>query len=148
MKLTLAKALKLKNKKVATINKLKQRIMENNSYNSKNIPSYNSSRTLEEYNKEVEELVKLKIAINTANVKITGSILQLGEIKTKIIMLRSLNTTEGEQTHGFGSNRTTDILTATITEIQADKMVEELESQLETIQDSIDYFNATTEIEI
>jgi len=148
MKITLAKALKLKNKKVSVINKLKERIMENNSYNSKNVPSYNSSRLLEEYNKEVESLVNLKVAINTANVKITGSILQLSEIKTKIIMLRSLNTKEGEQTYGYGSNRTTDVLTATITEIQADKMVEELELQLETIQDSIDYFNATTEIEI
>lgn len=147
MKITLAKALKVKNKMVANLRKLSERIMENNSFNEINPPTYDSRHALEEYDKALNKLIALKVAVNTENVKIADTLLRIGEIKTKITFLRSTSTRQGVINGGHRGEQVTYTYIATIPEVELDQLIEKLEAEVDILQDKIDHFNATTEIE-
>lgn len=147
MKITLSKALKLKNKRASIINKLRNRVLQSNSYNEENKPTYNSQEQYNLYEKEVELMNNLKSVINKANIEIIPTILELGETKAKISMLNQLNTINEISSRGFGDSKVVVKYIATINEESKDQMINSLESKVEELQDKIDYYNTTTEIE-
>ena len=90
-----------------------------------------------------DELIQLKTAISTANVKIYSKIVLLEELKNRLSVFESINS--GKSNVAFYDNHT-DIVAYSFTDVEKDELVERTRKQIEETQDAIDYFNATTDI--
>ncbi len=97
------------------------------------------------YRKLQDGLIVVKAAIQRANLPIYEDILQLGELKGVIQMLDGLNTKNGSEP---GYPGTEFRYTAVILKPEVLGIIRELETQIDSIQDKLNEFNASTRIEI
>jgi hypothetical protein len=143
----LRKALQVKNRLAGEVANLTKLIQANNS-TVEGTSKFNIAALFDERAATVEKLTKVKTAIAVANVPIYEKIDTLAEIKSHIAMLRSLNTAEGVQSHGYGENTKTYTIVAFVNAAEVEVMVKRLNLDIEKLQDEIDYFNTVTEITI
>ena len=78
----LAKALKLKNKKLKEYKSTLMKVNQNNSYDVDNKPIYDSGKLYNEAVEQLKDYLELKSAIHTTSEPIRFKIFQLGEIKS------------------------------------------------------------------
>ena len=165
-RMKLAQALKKKNRLVGEINRTKaliigaqmERICVSSSQkdallNEKTCDPKNtkiSDETKGKFNVELtkfvtltDELIQLKTAISTANVKIYSKIVLLEELKNRLATFEMLNS--GKPNVAFYDSHV-DIVAYSFTDAEKDELVERTRKQIEETQDAIDYFNATTDI--
>jgi hypothetical protein len=140
--MTIAQALKLKNKTTAKLSKLWQRFHESNSYEIGQDPTYFASDLWEEINQVTSDLVMLKAKIHEASAPVRADIFHMSEIKTTIQRLRALSTRKGTNTHY--DNLTT--YTCVYDALWKDTQLETLENKIEELQEKLDKFNHTTNI--
>lgn len=138
--MTLAQALKKKNKLVKQINEKKKRVRENNSILTTNTRSYVIADLRKDLAGLTDELIALKVQIQTANVPILAKIYQLSEMKDQIAFLRSVSTTVGKITNHYHNTAET-VFQAELTAVEVDTEVEALEAKIELLQEEIDTFN-------
>ena len=93
--MTLAKALKQKNRLAQKISNLQKDIQRENRVRDDDLRKIKVEDLLEELIRKVNELIKLKIAIFVASTPMRESILRIGELKSRIVFLQGINTTEG-----------------------------------------------------
>lgn len=144
--MTIAQALKEKNKKISKISTLWSRVSNYNSILKGSDRPYNIGETWQQYRFEVSELVKLKTQIHNASLPVREDIFNLSETKSILNSVRSLSTTNGIiQQSRFADN--------SIVEMEAmfnlewkDREIERLENLIESIQEKLDAFNHTTHI--
>lgn len=146
MEITLAKALKFKNVLVRDLNTLTTRLLTNNSYLKPNTPKYDANILLKEIESKRLELIRLKVALQVANVGIVEKLILLGELKNYVSNLNSLSTQEGEVTSHYQAQNS--VYECTINQIAKDELVKNIQKQIDDLQDDIDAFNATTKITI
>ena len=150
MKVTLAKALKLKNR---FANKLQDV--------SRNIVTYNSvieglerpldvNALMEKRGKLVDALINLKTAISVANTPIQSTIYLLAEIKGELGFLRSIDTTAGKQinTGNWGAEDNIYEKSAVIDYATIQGLIQQAEIDIDTNQDKLDKHNHTIDVEI
>lgn len=142
--MNLAKALKVKNKKIAEYNKTLQKVMNYNSYEISSKKDYNAKELLQLAEKQLSEYVALKTAIHAASQPVRDKIFLIGELKSLLSRIHGLPTNEGSVKDRFSTETLT--YASDITLLEKDAKIDELEKQIEEIQDALDYFNATTEI--
>ena len=142
----LYKALKLKNKITGEISKIKQKIQSHNSYPDGSKHYFQINDLLAELKKKIMDLGNLKMQIYRANLPIQNLIFELSEQKSMITFLSGLDVKEGEQAIGYSSEKTRNY-TATITEKERDEMIVAHQKEIDEIQESLDTFNHTTEID-
>tara|TARA_R110000822_G_scaffold21989_1_gene69534 strand:- start:1312 stop:1776 length:465 start_codon:yes stop_codon:yes gene_type:complete len=150
MKITLARALKLKNRLAGQLAKIGGRAVSHNSYVEGTNNSYDSVKVFAEYRKIQEQLVELKSKVQAANAPIHKDIAMMGELRTEIVLLNSMSVTKGvvtEPRYGEGQD-TTRVYVAAIDKLARDNNVAELEQEIDILQDDIDAHNATTTIEL
>jgi hypothetical protein len=68
----------------------------------------------------------------------------IGELKSLLSRIQGLSTTEGVYRDRYAPEGST--FGADITQLEKDDKIIELETAIESLQDELDYFNATTEI--
>ena len=85
----------------------------------------------------------MKAAIQKANVPVYDKIFMLSELKNVIIKLKRIPTEEGEIRYG---NSEPLIRTVIFNKLTIDNLIKESEDQIETIQEELESYNATTEI--
>jgi hypothetical protein len=141
----LSKALKLKNKKVTDYNNTITKMVSHNSYDVERKKVYDSKLLLEESLNKMEDLIKFKAAIHNTSEPIREKIFRLGELKNFIMNLNRLSTSEGKTRSGYNSD-VVSIFACDIDELEKVKLIETTQNAIETIQDEIDIFNATTEL--
>jgi hypothetical protein len=147
MKINLVKALKLKNKYVGKMNLLKTQALSNCYQEGQKVRDITNVWT--DYEKLVNSLINLKVEIAKANVGINEKILRLSEYKTQIQQLNMVPTNEGPSTKYLRDGTEQTIITKCFHSMEAiDALKNSLESQIETLQDDIDVYNATTFIEV
>lgn len=144
MKLT--QALKLKNKEVARLNALKQRLLKSNTYVEGSIPSYNSRALVREYEDQLAKVAHIKTVISEANRPIQHEIYELSELKGLIKTLQGLSTLTGPQSDGYRGVIQTFV--SEISESEKDEMIEKYQERIEIIQERLDTFNATNSVEL
>ncbi len=148
--MNITKALKVKN---AILRKLIQKrtifARENSRINTENDNDINFSLLSNEINKLVADLIDIKTKIAKANVNIYEKIIHMAELKTEIVYLKELNVTSGTifQNVGYNNPPIEKKYVAFINEKDRDALLEKLQSLIETIQDDIDLYNATTNID-
>ena len=92
----LAKALKLKNKKLKEYKSTLMKVIQHNSYDVDNKPIYNSAELLEEAKILMADYLKLKSAIHFTSEPIRFNIFELGELKSLMNTIGNLDTKSGD----------------------------------------------------
>jgi hypothetical protein len=139
-------ALKLKNKLVQELNDLMAKLHQNNSVIEGNLRDYSTKTLLAEIYSKVDELTVLKTRIHRANTPVYDKIFLLAELKSVVKNLKSLDCTNGIATDYYSRNDSKTIKTSEITSVERDNEVKFLISRIDEIQDELDEFNATVEI--
>jgi len=147
-KVSMARALKEKNRIAGRLSKLRELVNKENS-REKKIPRgidvrgvYDESRAL------TDRLVAIKSAIAVANQPIVGKIIELGEVKSEISYMNNLNVTEGVFQKGDYGRSVTEAYDAVIRKPEVLERIAELQDRADELQDALDEFNASMKIEI
>ena len=144
------KALKEKNKLVASIN---QHIANLSAYNSveegSEVP-YSALESLASARSSIDALVDLKTAIHKANSSVYSKIFKLAELKSLAAHLKRIDCTSGKVATNpyMRGDQAPVIKTAALTVVKRDELVKEIEAEIESIQEELDAHNATKNISI
>ncbi len=108
---------------------------------------------MEELEKAVHNLIRLKIIIFTASIPVRDTILILAEAKSRISFLKGIDTHEGKgkSTDYIGGGRYVDADIAFSTAFDVVWVRTEItkgEEQIDKLQDELDAFNHKTEVVI
>lgn len=144
----LHQALKLKNRLVGEINRLKVIFNRENSRRSDDPSKVDPKEIFDKIKHNQSLLITLKANIAAANISIYPLIEEMSELKTEIQYLQSLSTREGievERSYGTTSGATY-TWNAFLNQAKVDSLVEDLQKRINDLQDKIDAYNASTDI--
>jgi len=145
--MNIKQALKKKNKLVKDLINTFRKIDTYNMVEFENIPPYNVTQLLSDYENIMLELVELKKSIHLANQPVQEKIFLLSEYKTFAKHLNSLRCTEGVSTEYNDWSKTNMVKKySQLTITQRDFIVQDLEDKIEIIQEELDEFNHKTKI--
>lgn len=147
-KVRIRKALQIKNRLAGEVANLNKLIQSHNSRREDAPKNFDVTALILDRENAVKKLIAVKTALAKANVSIYGHIYHMAELKDEIKFYRSLNTTEGSDEVGYGERARQVKISATINAANVESKVNELTIAIEKLQDEIDYFNSTTEIEV
>lgn len=145
---TIARALKEKNRVAGRLAKARELVGAENSQN-KSVPRGVDVAAMYDLAKMLRNrLIAIKSAIAEANKPIVSKIIELDEIKSEIAFLNGLDVKEGKfVTTNYGTRIESEI-DAIISKQQVLDEVAALQVRADRIQDELDEFNATTKVEI
>src|SRR5207248_8495015 len=97
---------------------------------------------------KLAEIIKVKAAVAAANVEIYDKIFRLAELKGLVATLTSLDTKAGVFHEGgrFGEPGYEVEYIAQLGKVDVDKLVAELQDEIQTLQDALDEFNFTRSV--
>jgi hypothetical protein len=142
--MNVSQALKQKNKLAIELKKQYNIAQRYNQIEEGNIRRYSAQEALDKASTLAIELTELKTKIHLANAPVYSKIFQMAELKGRIKELKQIPIQEGKQAGSYGSSETVKEVEINVAEI--DKMVEQLELQIESIQSELDIHNSTTQI--
>jgi len=146
--MTVKQALKLKNKLVQDLNKLTEKLHNNNSVIEGNTRDYSAKELLAEMYVRIDELTAIKTQIHKANAPVYDKIFLLSELKSAVNKLKFLDCTSGVAIDYLSRRSDTPIVKiAEISTVERDNEIKFLENRIEELQEELDYHNITTEIE-
>lgn len=144
--ITLAKALKLKNRVAGKIAKVTQTVQLYNS-TQQTAEQIDVRAAYTERADLVRRLTELKFAIARANTAIQRDIFELAELKAEIALLASLNTKHGTVLEGYPTAGQVTYV-AQFRKTEVDSLTNALETRIDALQDKLDTFNAQTLIAV
>ena len=146
----IAKALKLKNQLAGEVAQLKDLLLKQNSRSTKQKFDYNNHEVLTRLRAKLDELVKIKAAVAAANAEIYDKIFRLAELKGLVTTLTSLDTKAGvfHEGRGFGEAAYEVEYVAQLSKVEVDKLVGELNAEIQGLQDALDEFNFTRSVNL
>ncbi len=150
MKITLAKALKLKNRFASKLGEVTNDIYQYNSVIEGQERPVDIMKLMDKRSKLQDTLVDLKTAINAANREVQSIIYTLAELKGEINFLKQIDTTNGKQVRAatWGDDDKPYSKNAVIGYEFVQKTVEETEHEIDMNQDALDKHNHTVEIDL
>ena len=144
--MTIKQALKQKNKLIKQIAENTKLMQQYNSVEVGNQRPYSTITLLGQIMEDTMELSSLKARIHTANVPVLGKIFWMAEMKSIIAALKKMDCTEGKSNKDRYRMESELVLTSEISLVERNERIKSLESKIEEIQDTLDHFNAVTEI--
>ena len=146
----IAKALKLKNQLAGEVAQLKELLTKQNSRSSKQKFDYDNREVLSRLRAKLTELVKVKATVAAANAEIYDKIFHLAELKGFVTTLTSLDTKAGVFHEGgrFGDVGYEVDYVSQIGKVDVDKLVAELNAEIQSLQDALDEFNFTRSVNL
>jgi hypothetical protein len=145
--ITLAKALKVKNRLTGRLAKVQADIQAYNSVPAGQADQVNVPALMKTREELVGALVSLKTAINEANREAQRDIYDLAEKKATAQFLAGVNTRHGPQPAVY-PNTTEVSYVAALKKAGADTLVAGLEKEVDQLQDRLDQFNHARKIEV
>jgi hypothetical protein len=145
--ITLAKALKIKNRLTGRISSLENDIRTYNSVIEGKEDQVNIENLYKIYLNHKEMLIALKSAIYEGNIGIQRSIFEQAEKKGLISFLNSVSTRHGSE-HVHSLAHSTLNYVATLRKNDIDSTTKKLEKEVDELQDKIDNYNYTQKIKI
>lgn len=109
----------------------------------------NFKELYDQTDKKIDEIISLKLKIMSTNIKnnMFEKILRMGELKGKIIFLKSLEPKEGLVESRFAlRGDTASNYKSQITVAERNKMISQCQEDINKLTDELDDFNATTDI--
>lgn len=144
--MTLAKALKKKNRLAGKVSKLQQEIQKENSARSDCPKKIEVEKLMTELEEIIKALIKIKIAIFVASTPQRENILTLSELKSQIVFLESINTQEGN-VNEYGREQAIKY-SVVFDRVWIKNRIEKCELKIDRIQDELDEFNHIANIEV
>jgi uncharacterized protein YukE len=145
--ITLAKALKVKNRLAGRLAKAQADIQAYNSVPQGQADQVNVPALMQAREELVEALVALKAAVNEANRKVQRDIYDLAEKKATAQFLAGVNTRHGPQPAVY-PNTTEVSYVAALKKADVDALVARLEKDIDRLQDRLDQFNHVHKVEV
>jgi hypothetical protein len=154
MSMNIAQALKEKNRSAGRISRLQSDILKNNRYKSDTPAPLDANDLYEQLLAEKARLVNLKGKIAAANTGIVEKLAELAEAKDMISFVQGLESSTGiggqhECTRDYNSGAITFseyTIEYAFDSIRVRDMLEFYQERIESLQDEIDNYNATTQI--
>lgn len=145
----LSKALKVKNRLVGELNRLNGILRRENARRSDSVSKVDRQETWGDALEVSERLGVIKAQIAEANVPIYSKLERMTELKSRIAFIESLDKREGEEVSFIGRDQEKMVYTwdSFINQEEADRLVAELQEEIEALQDEVDDFNAVTTID-
>jgi len=146
--MNLAQALKQKNRLAGDIVRQQQILQRENARRSDSVSTVDREAVWNRIQQLSEELGDLKGKITAANIGIYPLLERMAELKSRISFIQGLNKQEGEEVTFVGRDQEKLVYTwnATINQIRCDKLVADLQVQINDLQDKVDQFNSVTQI--
>jgi hypothetical protein len=145
--ITLAKALKVKNRLAGRLAKAQADIQAFNSVPEGQVDQVNVPALMQAREELVGALVALKTAINEANREAQRDIYDLAEKKATAQFLAGVSTRHGPQPAVYPS--TTEVsYVAALKKADVDALVAGLEKEIDRLQDRLDQFNHARKVEV
>ena len=145
--LTLAKALKIKNRLAGRLAKVQADIQAFNSVPAGQADQVNVPALMQSHAELVGALVALKAAINDANREAQRDIYDLAEKKATAQFLAGVNTRHGPLPPVYPSTVEV-VYVAALKKADVDALVVRLENEIDQLQDKLDQFNHVHKIEV
>jgi DNA repair exonuclease SbcCD ATPase subunit len=145
--ISLAKALKIKNRLTGRLAKVQADIQAYNSVPQGQADQVNVPALLKTRDELVGALVSLKTAINEANREIQRDIYDLAEKKATAQFLGGVSTRHGPQPPVYPSTIEVNYVAA-LKKADVDALVARLEKEIDQLQDKLDQFNHAQKIEV
>jgi hypothetical protein len=151
--ISLAKALKVKNRLVGELSNLQNVARQHNALpvESRGEKSVRLDKVWQDIQTTSNHLVELKSKIAVATAPITPLLVDLAETKSTIAFLESLQIKEGKEDtqigYGVNSSLKTVVWNSFIDEAAKTKLIKENKNRIDSLQDQIDEFNAVTKID-
>ena len=146
--MNLAQALKLKNRLAGELVRKQQILERENARRNDSVSKVDRETIWHEIIELSDRLGELKSRITQANVAIYPSLERMAELKSRIALIERLNKREGEEVNLFG--RDNEKLTYTwdsfINQERADDEIAQIQEEINSLQDIVDVYNATTQL--
>jgi hypothetical protein len=121
-------------------------IHKHNSIIVGNARKFNIKEELEGVEKLMLELVELKEKIHKANQPVYSKIFLMSELKSYLKSVNSINTTEGAEKDRYSTGTPTQYQ-VDVDEIFKNELIKNLNDKIDSLQDELDYHNATAKID-
>jgi hypothetical protein len=140
----------MKNQLAGEVGQLKELLTKQNSRSSKQKFDYDNREVLARLRAKFAELVKVKAAVAAANAEIYDKIFRLSELKGLVTTLTGLDTKAGvfHEGRGFGEGSCEVEYVAQLGKVDVDKLVAELNAEIQSLQDALDEFNFTRSVNL
>ena len=142
--MTIAQALKEKNKRVANIQKGWEKIAKYNSLNEGVERPYSLTNIYESIAIETAALIELKKAIHEASAPVRGDIFALSEYKNIAARIKTIDVSQGPVSERYSSTVT--VRSCEFDVKWQDSEIAAIENKIESIQEKLDSFNHTNHI--
>lgn len=144
----LNQALKLKNRLASDLVRLQEILRRENSRRNDNKSTVDREHVWNSILRKSEELGKIKAQIAKANIGIYDKIERMAELKNRIAYLHSISIRAGEEIVLFGRNQEKMVYEwdAFFKQEDIDRCVSEIQEDINSLQDDIDIYNATTDL--
>jgi len=143
-KMTVAQALKEKNKLASKIRINWFRISTKNALPKGAVRPYDINLVKEDNLKLIDELVKLKTSIHNASSPVREKIFRLSELKAILTNLEKIPTSEGLTRDKYESNYTE--MESILKTVEVDEMISKYQDEIDELQNELDKFNYMTMI--
>jgi hypothetical protein len=146
--MTLSQALKQKNRLAGEIARQQVILQRENSRRNDSVSTVDRKGVLDKIHELSEQLGVLKAQIANANVGIYSALERMAELKSLIAFFQGLPKREGEEITFVGRDDEKLVYTwnSLVNQADCDTYVSELQNKINTLQDQVDAYNATTMI--
>lgn len=145
-KMTLANALKQKNRLAGELVRQQQILQRENARRSDSVSKIDRELVWTKIQNLSEELGILKGKITSANIGVYPLLERMAELKSRIAFVESLVKREGEEVSFVGreQEKLTYTWGSTINQSRCDELVAKMQIDINLLQDQVDTYNATT----
>lgn len=147
--ITLSRALSIKKRLAGDVDRLGKLLIGANYWRSENTPQYEAKELHEKLALTNQKLVAIKTAIAKANAPIQSKIFELAEKKGYIQVLRQIEVKEGKhhiETRRYSDNSVELEYVSAFSRKELDKMISDVQDEIDEIQAELDAFNANNKI--
>jgi hypothetical protein len=128
---------------------LKEQIIAQNSRSVQQPFDYDTRELVLQLRAKIDQLAKLKGAVGKANGAIYEQIFRSAELRGAVAMLKDVPTKHGKFLEAEGYSQPKEVeYQAQMRQADIDKLVVELEIQMNELQDELDHFNQRCQIDL
>lgn len=146
--MTVARALKEKSRVVTKIAETRSVASSYNSVDLGTRRPISVKDALDKINVLEENLLRLKVALNGANVPIARQLAELMLVRGQISFYEGLDTSEFRTVTNRDDSETKVTRDVVIGQVEVLAKIEELKNKLDALQDEVDEYNATHKVEV
>jgi hypothetical protein len=145
----LYKLIKLKKQLIGELSSLSKKIKTGNTSVLPSKPLYDTKELFSKYNEVYKRLINIKVVLMKNTLPIYPQIFEISELKSKLSLLNSMTFKDGlvSERRSFSDSVTVTEYFSTIKRIEVDEIIRGINDEINELQDKIDEYNYSTEVD-